>query len=37
LPTGLSFLHIDKSKPSVYLPYILRRVGKESAFRNRVG
>ena len=37
LPTGLSFLHIDKTKPSVYLPYILRRVGKESVFRNRVG
>jgi hypothetical protein len=37
LPTGLSFLHIDKTKPSIYLPYILRRVGKESAFRNRIG
>jgi hypothetical protein len=37
LPTGLSFLHIDKTKPSVYLPYILRRLGKESAFRNHVG
>ena len=37
LPTGLSFLHIDKTKPSIYLPYILRRVGKESAFRNHVG
>jgi hypothetical protein len=37
LPTGLSFLHIDKTKSSVYLPYILRRVGKESAFRNGLG
>jgi hypothetical protein len=36
LPPGLSFLHIDTSRPSVYLPYILRRVGKESAFRNRI-
>ena len=37
LPAGLSFLHVDKAKASVYLPYILKRVGKESAFRNRVG
>ena len=36
LPPGLSFLHIDKTKPSVYLPYILRRIGKESVFRNRI-
>jgi choline dehydrogenase-like flavoprotein len=36
LPQGLSFLHIDKSKPSGYLPYILRRIGKETAFRNRI-
>jgi hypothetical protein len=36
LPPGLSFLHIDTTKPSVYLPYILRRVGMESVFRNRV-
>jgi choline dehydrogenase-like flavoprotein len=34
---GLSFLHIDITRPSVYLPYILKRIGTESAFRNRVG
>jgi hypothetical protein len=34
---GLSFLHIDSSRPSIYLPYILKRIGTESAFRNRVG
>ena len=34
---GLSFLHIDITRPSVYLPYILRRVGADSAFRNRIG
>jgi choline dehydrogenase-like flavoprotein len=37
LPPGLSFLHIDMTRPSIYLPYILRRVGKESVFRNHVG
>lgn len=37
LPTGLNFLHIDTSRPSIYLPYVLKRVGKESAFRNKVG
>jgi hypothetical protein len=37
LPQGLSFLHIDVNRPSVYLPYILNRVGTESAFRNHVG
>jgi hypothetical protein len=36
LPPGLSFLHVDKSKSSVYLPYFLRRIGKESAFRNSI-
>ena len=34
---GLSFLHIDSSRPSIYLPYVLKRIGTESAFRNRVG
>jgi hypothetical protein len=34
---GLSFLHIDTSRPSVYLPYILKRVGTDAAFRNHVG
>jgi choline dehydrogenase-like flavoprotein len=37
LPRGLIFLYIDRSRPSIYLPYILKRVGAESAFRNRVG
>jgi len=36
LPPGLSFVHIDKSRQSIYLPYILRRVGTESTFRNRI-
>jgi hypothetical protein len=34
LPAGLSFLHIDKTKQRVYLPYIIRN---ESVFRNRLG
>lgn len=33
LPEGLSFLHIDRTRPSVYLPYILKRIGEESAYR----
>jgi hypothetical protein len=37
LPDGLDFLHIDKTRPSIYLPYVLKRVGRESAFRNNVG
>lgn len=37
LPQGLSFLHTDAKRNSVYLPYILRRIGDESAYRNRVG
>ena len=37
LPRGLIFLYIDKTRPSIYLPYILKRVGTESAFRNSVG
>lgn len=37
LPPGLSFIHVDQSRPSIYLPYILKRVGNESAFRNSVG
>jgi choline dehydrogenase-like flavoprotein len=37
LPPGLSFIHVDYSRPSIYLPYILKRVGNESAFRNSVG
>jgi hypothetical protein len=35
-PGGLSFLHTDKTRPSIYLRYVLRRVGKECAFRNRL-
>jgi choline dehydrogenase-like flavoprotein len=37
LSEGPSFLHIDPTRQSVYLPYILKRIGKESALRNRVG
>ena len=37
LPQGPSFLHTDPARRSVYLPYILRKVGQESAFRNQVG
>ena len=34
---GLSFLHIDSSRPSIYLPYILKRIGSDTVYRNRVG
>jgi choline dehydrogenase-like flavoprotein len=37
LPPGPSFLHADPTRDSVYLPYILTKVGDESAFRNGVG
>lgn len=37
LPPNLSFIHVDKSRSSIYLPYVLKRVGKESAFRNLIG
>jgi choline dehydrogenase-like flavoprotein len=37
LPGGQSFLHVDSARQSIYLAYILKRVGKESALRNRVG
>lgn len=37
LPQGLSFIHVDESRPSIYLPYILKRVGKETAVRNSIG
>jgi choline dehydrogenase-like flavoprotein len=37
LPDGLDFLHVDETRSSIYLPYVLKRVGKESAFRNNVG
>lgn len=36
LPEGLSFIHVDESRPSIYLPYVLKRVGKDSAFRNSI-
>jgi hypothetical protein len=36
LQQDLSFLHIDRNRSSVYLPYVLRRIGTESAFRNYV-
>jgi hypothetical protein len=34
LPEGLDFLHVDKTRSSVYLPYVLKKLGKDSAFRN---
>ena len=37
LPPGLSFIHLDQTRPSIYLPYILKRVGKDSAVRNSIG
>lgn len=37
LPEGLSFIHVDETRPSIYLPYILKRIGKESAVRNSIG
>ena len=38
LPQGPSFLHTDPERRSVYLPYILRKIGQDSAAdRNRVG
>jgi len=37
LPDGLDFLHIDKTRSSVYLPYVLKKVGNDSVFRNNVG
>ena len=37
LPQGLSFLHTDATRNSVYLPYILRRLETNRHYRNRVG
>jgi choline dehydrogenase-like flavoprotein len=37
LPQGLSFIHVDESKPSIYVPYILKKVGSESAVRHSIG
>lgn len=37
LPEGLSFIHVDKERPSIFLPYVLKKIGSEEAFRNRVG
>ena len=34
---GLSFLHLDRKRSTVYLPYILKKIGNESIFRNRIG
>ena len=36
LPEGLSYVHVDISRSSIYLPYVLKRVGEESAFRSRI-
>ena len=27
LPEGLTFIHIDKNRSSIFLPYILRKIG----------
>lgn len=37
LPEGLSFLHVDRENETVYLPYILRKIGKLTSFRNGLG
>ena len=37
LPEGLSFIHVDRNRHSIFLPYILKRVGEDSAFRNSIG
>jgi choline dehydrogenase-like flavoprotein len=34
LPEGLSFIHVDRTKTSIFLPYILKKVGSDSSFRN---
>jgi hypothetical protein len=33
MPDGMSFLHPDRARNSAYLPYVLRRLGDEGAFR----
>ena len=37
LPLGPSFLHGDPARETLYLPYVLRKIGDESAYRNQVG
>lgn len=32
VPLNISFLHSDPSRSSLFLPYVLKRVGKESAY-----
>lgn len=34
---GSSFLHLDTKRSTIYLPYILKKIGNESIFRNRFG
>ena len=36
LPAGLSFIHVDRSKPSIFLPYILKKVGSDSSLRHKL-
>ena len=36
LPTGLSFIHVDRTKPSIFLPYVLKRIGADSTLRNKI-
>jgi len=33
IPGGISFFHADQSKSRSYLPYVLKRIGEDSAFR----
>lgn len=34
IPDGLSFLHIDRAKPGLCLPYIIKKVGPEPILKN---
>jgi hypothetical protein len=33
VPDGLSFLHVDRARPAGETPYVIQRVGAESAYR----
>lgn len=33
IPTNITFLHSDSQRSRTYLPYVLKRIGEESAFR----
>ena len=36
IPDGLSFLNVDRTQNRVCLPYILKRIGEESAYRGYI-